>query len=360
MVRFAQPLLDIAQSEHAIQKAFALAIACWNLALDEEPQREALLDDLTRVVVKGGGDAAEFRALVLSMIERHREMFPELHRRPSTDEPARDVVRRLIGAGEHLTHELRRALQALGTLAVPALVELLDDDALATAPGGGWAPVHAAHFLGDLGATEAIQPMLRLLAETDWMDALHDALLQALPRLGPPVVEPALKRYLETDDAELRHALAAVLSEVGVRDERIFELLVAQVREDPGLARLLASYGDERAIPHLRMALDEYQIVDSESPFANQTLVELEAAIVELGGTLTEEQRQKCELGQRAAVAFREKLEAVRTAATRAEPARRSEVPGRNDPCWCASGRKYKKCHLVADEEEARAGGTDG
>jgi len=24
--------------------------------------------------------------------------------------------------------------------------------------------------------------------------------------------------------------------------------------------------------------------------------------------------------------------------------------PGRNDPCWCGSGQKYKKCHLEADE----------
>jgi uncharacterized protein YecA (UPF0149 family) len=22
--------------------------------------------------------------------------------------------------------------------------------------------------------------------------------------------------------------------------------------------------------------------------------------------------------------------------------------PGRNDPCWCGSGRKFKKCHLDA------------
>jgi methionyl aminopeptidase len=25
------------------------------------------------------------------------------------------------------------------------------------------------------------------------------------------------------------------------------------------------------------------------------------------------------------------------------------DAPGRNDPCWCGSGRKYKKCHLSAD-----------
>jgi len=29
--------------------------------------------------------------------------------------------------------------------------------------------------------------------------------------------------------------------------------------------------------------------------------------------------------------------------------------PGRNDPCWCGSGQKYKKCHLDADEGGAAA-----
>ncbi len=28
--------------------------------------------------------------------------------------------------------------------------------------------------------------------------------------------------------------------------------------------------------------------------------------------------------------------------------------PGRNDPCWCGSGKKYKKCHLRSDKERAR------
>jgi hypothetical protein len=28
---------------------------------------------------------------------------------------------------------------------------------------------------------------------------------------------------------------------------------------------------------------------------------------------------------------------------------------GRNDPCWCGSGRKYKKCHLDADRLKQQA-----
>jgi hypothetical protein len=34
-------------------------------------------------------------------------------------------------------------------------------------------------------------------------------------------------------------------------------------------------------------------------------------------------------------------------------PVRRAPAPGRNDPCHCGSGRKYKKCHLDADRKAA-------
>ena len=27
------------------------------------------------------------------------------------------------------------------------------------------------------------------------------------------------------------------------------------------------------------------------------------------------------------------------------QPVRVEKVPGRNDPCWCGSGKKFKACH---------------
>ncbi len=36
--------------------------------------------------------------------------------------------------------------------------------------------------------------------------------------------------------------------------------------------------------------------------------------------------------------------------AGQAQPARSSKTLGRNDPCWCGSGKKYKSCHLRSDE----------
>jgi preprotein translocase subunit SecA len=39
------------------------------------------------------------------------------------------------------------------------------------------------------------------------------------------------------------------------------------------------------------------------------------------------------------------------------QPTKAQAEPGRNDPCWCGSGKKYKKCHMQADQ--AKAGVSD-
>ncbi len=55
------------------------------------------------------------------------------------------------------------------------------------------------------------------------------------------------------------------------------------------------------------------------------------------------------------------KLKADRSAVQRAQqnsepvaskPVKRSVMIGRNDPCWCGSGKKYKNCHLREDEQK--------
>lgn len=36
------------------------------------------------------------------------------------------------------------------------------------------------------------------------------------------------------------------------------------------------------------------------------------------------------------------------------EDEKKKEGLGRNDLCWCGSGKKYKRCHLDGDEEKRR------
>ena len=41
-------------------------------------------------------------------------------------------------------------------------------------------------------------------------------------------------------------------------------------------------------------------------------------------------------------------------------PEKRTTPRGRNDPCWCGSGKKYKKCHLDADAQPTTDGTESG
>ena len=267
---------------------------------------------------------------------------------------ARSLVRQLVDTGERLPKELRRDILRLGDVGVTALLEILEDDSLAQidSPGKGWAPIHAAELLGDLAASAAVEPMLRALVRADPLDILHDRLLSCLARLGAPVVEPALRAAASANEDTL-DSIAAVLARVGIHDERILDILLAQLRRVPDLAGNLADYGDPNAIPALLEALDAFELVESANPFANHPLIEIRAAIEELGGTLSAEQQLKCRRGQKAADSFRRAIlrshEARTGTAAPVAPARKHDRPGRNDPCWCGSGKKYKRCHLDAD-----------
>ncbi len=37
----------------------------------------------------------------------------------------------------------------------------------------------------------------------------------------------------------------------------------------------------------------------------------------------------------------------------KAAPVKKKVLPGRNDPCWCGSGKKYKNCHLRSDQKNS-------
>ena len=198
--------------------------------------------------------------------------------------------RRAAGGIGHRTDPLSRARGH------PALVEILEDEGLARddAPGGGYAPIHAATILGVLEAGEAIEPMLRVLARCDPMEVLYSTLVHALESLGARVLEPALAAHASAESEDQRGAIANVLSGLGARDDRILPILLRMLEDDVELgAGLLAEYGDPAALPHLSAALDGCELDARGGLFGNQEVIELEAAIEELGGALTKEQKGK-------------------------------------------------------------------
>jgi hypothetical protein len=153
------------------------------------------------------------------------------------------------------------------------------------------------------------------------------------------------------------------MSRCGVHDERLYTCLVETLQRTPELgANYLAEYGEARALNVLAHTFDTLPLRDEESPLANHVFIELRAAIEDLGGHLTAAQHQKFEAADAArrrwvaqmhwtvdpppAPAWHMPLRATSVAGTHPSRPAGTRKLGRNAPCWCGSGQKYKKCHL--------------
>lgn len=244
-------------------------------------------------------------------------------------------VEQLRTTREKLSSELRTQILALGREAVPALLAILDDEDLGASDSAaeGWPPIHAVSLLAELRAPEAIRPMLEILAGASWEEILHSRLVVRLPDFGAAVVEPALEILANAEEPSARHSLCCVLSKVGVHDDRIFDSLCDLFDDDEALgAMCFADYGDDEALPILEGAIGDFAL-DPDDAESMYRLRDLESAYEALGGRMPEVLRQR--------------VEAIRREwAARVEARSTSKKTGRNDPCPCGSGKKFKKCCL--------------
>jgi len=250
-------------------------------------------------------------------------------------------IDQLCTTKEELSPDLRAQILALGAEAVPALLEILDDEDLGASESAaeGWPPIHAVSLLAEIGAPEAIGPMLEALASASWEEILHSQLVVRLPVFGPAVVEPALAILASEEASSARHSLCCVLSKVGVRDERIFGALCALFDEDEALgAMCLSDYGDERALPILEGAIEDFA-PDFDDPESILKLQNLVSAYEMLGRHLPDDLRAHVER-------IRQDWAARSEARSAPAASGASKKTGRNDPCPCGSGKKFKKCCL--------------
>jgi hypothetical protein len=149
------------------------------------------------------------------------------------------------------------------------------------------------------------------------------------------------------------------LARRGVRlaDHEVRATVHGALKDDPinGPAAI-AAHGDVRAIPELSRALDTYEPGADCVVCDYLAVLGLGTAIQVLGGTPTESQEAKiAEYEQRQRDVWSDGGELMRRALAEVAPLAAASPPrpkwrlGRNDPCHCGSGEKYKLCHLELD-----------
>jgi hypothetical protein len=142
----------------------------------------------------------------------------------------------------------------LGTEHVGELIGMATDGDLNWADPDSlevWAPVHAWRALGQLRATEAIEPLLHLFHELEESDWAGEELPRVYGMIGSEAI-PALERYLSRPSRGLwpRVTAAHSLERIGAAERSSREECVAVLsrqlerfaRNDPSLNGFLVSY----------------------------------------------------------------------------------------------------------------------
>ncbi len=269
-----------------------------------------------------------------------------------------------LGQPKGYAFSLDYASLGIGAEHIPGLLRMVTDDGLHNASGKSslvWAPLHAWRALAQLKAEQAVGPLLGLLSRIDRHqdDWVNEDVPRALGDIGQAALEPVTAYLADSAyDDWARVAAAKALAEIGERHAELrtecAARLSAQLEKcaeqsetvNAFLVSPLLDLEAQEALPVMERAfaagrVDESVVGDFEDV---EIALGLKAArqhppkpnkLTELGAQL------------RAIAAASEKADGMWDRlmdSGEPQPPLRKEKTGRNDPCPCGSGKKFKKC----------------
>jgi uncharacterized protein YecA (UPF0149 family) len=293
---------------------------------------------------------------------------------------ARELVDRLVAAGEWPEPQLLEDILTQGEAAVESLREVIRRDV------SGWpdeaAVCFAVDMLGTLGAVAAIPDLIQLFHRYE--NETVQSASTTLGRLGALAVDPALSVVRDGslgwysrseastaailaagNDPELRARVAATLREllakyVAERDELDgqddYEMASSLVLDlthlaDPEARELIAAAFKANIVEPLMINQEDVDYyydrgpAEVEQPEPRDWLEEYK--------DLYEEEMESRKAPREPEPGLRADRGPLLEIPEPIAPYQHSEPRvGRNDPCWCGSGKKYKNCHLQQDREK--------
>jgi uncharacterized protein YecA (UPF0149 family) len=275
-------------------------------------------------------------------------------------------VNQLLSLGQPKGHDFTRDYATLGIEPehVPELLRMVVDGGLHNASGKSslvWAPVHAWRALAQLKAESAIEPLLGLLQRIDEHndDWVGTEVPRVLGELGHAALEPVMAYLANPAHNEwARVAAAKAVAEIGARHGELWAECVARLsaqldkfmeQSEMLNAFLVSSLLDLKAGEALPVMARAFAVGRVDESVAG----DFEDVEIELGLKKQRQHPRKpnelTELGDklRALAGGSQMVDAIledENGAERPPATQNSGKPGRNDPCPCGSGKKFKKC----------------
>jgi hypothetical protein len=264
-----------------------------------------------------------------------------------------------MDAADELTDAEFREILAADADLIPDLIEMVRSEYLwdDAAPGNGWAPIQAARLLGTIGDERALEPLFETLARTPPDSLIDTAVTRAIQSFGEAAIDPGVRVLKRRGDA-FREDLACVVADIETDRDVAFQILVKHFIQNPHLGAInLATFGDPRGVDAIKPVLERYMVAAVDDPDEADIILELADAIESLGGNLSPDHKSDIEELRDKRNWGKDLIDDIKQGNDEPDHAHpdthvNEKDVGRNDPCWCGSGVKYKHCHLDDDRRD--------
>jgi hypothetical protein len=237
---------------------------------------------------------------------------------------------------------------------IPELIRMATDLDLHNAPHDSpevWAPLHAWRALAQLRAQEAAGPLVHLFAQLEDDDWIPEELPKVFSMIGPEAL-PTLQAFLADDDVEESRRLSVPQCVVRMAEDHpdardaCLEVLVRQLQKfetnGPELnGFLIASLIDLDAASAIGLIREAF----AQDHVDLSICGDVEDAEMVLG-LRTSRSTPPPPLHHFGSALELDSLADLYDDSLPELSQRRAAKVGRNDPCPCGSGKKFKKCCL--------------
>ena len=236
--------------------------------------------------------------------------------------------------------------------AFPHLKNILENDKYWNhgGPGDGWAPYHVIHILPLLKTKEALDLLLDIMR--DKTDLLGEWITESTPTLLAAFGEFAIERLKEcvldeTLDLYIRGSIATSLNVISrqypdrTEEIKFFLSKLFDDTNDPTFAAFLSdellSYKDPNLLPLVRKAFEDGRI---DTDVIDRHTVDWVLNLPEEEQSYFKFMKSPLEHFSRERISYLRRISYPESKT----PEKKMKKIGRNDPCPCGSGKKYKKC----------------
>ena len=217
-------------------------------------------------------------------------------------------------------------------------------------------------MLGEIGGPDLLEDLFEVAKIDEWGLILHAS--WAVWRIGqrfPAETVAAMRRATPTADVAVRCEIAELLMllpETPGTDKALMELLTgfdALAKQEEAGFLLVAVTEGLRRLGLKREARDvlkryEERLAKKARRAVRNLLESGDGFVPNLENAMIPELDITGVVVERALMEDDEEDEGDEDDDEFDSPRPPAVRPGRNDPCWCGSGKKYKKCHLESDE----------